>query len=343
MSKAVIASRLQHVSPSQIDQFSRCKRAWWFLKVAGLEQPKKAHFEKGEMLHSQMENWYLNGIQPENKSAQLLISNPQVPKRRDDLIIEQPRDYRLGLKLADVPVKGRIDMLDPFPVERQVDIWDWKSTSNFIYTKSPDELARNTQLLIYAKYVFSAFFAADLVRLAHGYMLTKGGSASKVSITDPLDKEHVYGLYDSIEIKVEQMKDTASFTQGLLVEGNYEACDDFGGCPYKSQCHIGGLLDAREEVSQVNVEEHKAFVEKLKAQKRTGVLPLDAGKPSKEPPAKKVVTFPLMVRVIYTKDGTETFMQLPCKTVDEAVAGAKQFAGSDISVVKVEIIKQDGE
>ncbi len=341
-SKAVIQGRIQHISPSQIRSFTDCNRKWWWEKVAGIEIERKAHFETGERLHSQMEVWFLNGVPPANQSALLLSQHPDVPQPHPELLIEYPKDFATNLKAAGVPVKGKIDLLDP----RQkatglIAIWDWKSSSNFNGKgiKTADYLTRDIQLNIYSKYVFSQWPEAEKVTLSHGYMLTKGGFAAKVVTTEPLDREHISDVYNNIEQIIEKMKDAASQTDYRLVTPNYEQCEEYGGCPYKRNCGIGqvSLLDT-DEGTDVTKEEHKEFVAKLKAQKRTGVLPPDAPPPSKEPVAKQVLDTRKMVRIYYTLDGQETFIQIPAKTQEEAVAAAKQFVGPDIQIKGMEVL-----
>ena len=339
--KAVISGRLQHVSPSQIKSYSECNRKWFLEKVVGVKQERKPHFETGERLHAQMEFWYLNGIVPENQSARLLTEHAEVPKRADHILIEYPKDYNTGLTAADIKVKGKIDLLDPLSSQGLVAIWDWKSSGNFNGPgiKDAEYLARDIQLNIYGKFVNKHFPDNPDVTLSHGYMLTKGGHAAKVVTTEPLSPGHIDTVYEAICAVVERMKDSASITDFLKVTPNYDSCDNYGGCPYQTMCGVGKgqLLDTREVV-EVTKEEHKEFVAKLKAQKRTGVLPPDAPPPSRIEPSKVIVDNRLMIRIYYSQDGSDTFIQIPAKTKDEAMAAAKQFLGKDIVVKGMEIL-----
>lgn len=343
MSKAVIAGRLQHISPSQIDNFSKCKRKWYLEKVRGIEQPRKEHFEKGEMLHLQMENWYNHGIRPQNLSAQLLIDSGEIPARRPEIIIEEPRDYRLDISLAEVPVKGRIDLLDPFPKPGEVHIYDWKSSSDISkWAKTPDQLVRNPQLIIYAQYVFKAFFGALRVLLAHGYLQTKAGFAAKTVKTDLLAPEDVNDTFTNIESRVEEIKATAAIKDWRDVEKNERHCEEYGGCPYQQVCGTGkyknGLIFTEDD--NMTPEEHQAFILKLKSQKRTGVNPPDAAPPSKEKHIAKKPTTELL-KVVYKEEEGETFLLIPNKTPEEATEMVRIILGRPPEILRIEVVKDD--
>jgi CRISPR/Cas system-associated exonuclease Cas4 (RecB family) len=238
MSRAVTSGVLTKVSPSQVTTYSRCARKWWLEKVAGLPSPQTTNQAEGERIHSQIEGYYLEGRVPEHPSVRRLLEHPDVPARSPDLLIEHPNDFELKLIAAGVRMRGRIDLVVPPAAARIVRIIDWKSASDFKWNKTAEELAFNTQLVVYAAWALAAFPDAAFVQLAHGYVLKTGVGADFVE-TEPLDRTHVAQTYAGIEGTVAKMKVDALATDAEAVPGNPAACGDYRGCPYREVCSIG--------------------------------------------------------------------------------------------------------
>ena len=291
MSKAVLAGELMHVSASQITTHQRCARKWWYEKVAGLQAPSSGALETGTRVHAQMEGYLLDGIEPEFPSAKKLIQDPDFPIPESDhpaFMVEEPRDYKLGLFAAGIPVKGRIDLVDG-RAGSTVDIWDWKTTAQLSYGKTAEELAYNTQLIIYGKWAFAcSIFNPDYVRFRHGYIQTRGGAKARIVGTQPLSRDHVEDQYESIVDEVVTMKRSAAASNAEKVPANPLACKDFGGCPFANTCTRGAKSAAERLSFLFAAEREKENEMSLKdALRAEGINPPDAAKPSVKKPERR--------------------------------------------------------
>lgn len=237
--KTVVDGVLRHVSPSQVTTFELCARRWWGEKVKGLREEQTAAQSGGELLHKEMENWYELGTQPTNASALRILDDPRIPPRSEHVRIEHPRDYKLGLVAAGVPVIGRIDLFDltPGPLDRPR-LVDWKSTSGLKWTKTAEELARNVQLIVYGKFLFTFHVRNESLSMAHGYLLTRGVGA-KLVVTDPLPQSHFDDCYSALEATVAEMKTVAALSELEAVPPTFSrnTCKAFNKlCPVAGYC-----------------------------------------------------------------------------------------------------------
>lgn len=293
MSRVVQAGTLKSVSASQINTFLDCRRKWYFDKVMGCPQPETEAMGRGTRIHEQMEKWYQFGTEPTYPSAIAALQLGTVPQRDPNIIIEEPRNYGLGLFASGVPVRGRIDMFLP-PENGIFKVLDWKSTSNLRYAKSPEELARNPQGIIYLKYGFQQHPDAHYGIFQHVYLKTKNGFGAVSVETDLLDRAHVDRVYAHIESVVAEMKETAAIPTVADVPPELSACDKYGGCPYRGTCPrvARSILSELEEESPAGSiltpldegepNDMSNIADKLKARKAStaSINPPDAAKPA---------------------------------------------------------------
>ncbi len=289
---AVIDGVLKHWSPSQTRTFLDCPRKWYFSKVLKVEVPPGPGLAEGTATHAKADDHYLNGFEPApidddtapyaERSLRLALDSGATPHRTTPgLLVEHPHDYGLGLTAAGVPVRGRIDIVDPSLVTSaaSLSILDWKTCKSFDWCKTPDELARDVQMITYAKWGFTAYPDATHVRLKHVYLSTKAVGFKPVE-TDPLDRRHVDSVFSGvIEPAVAEMSTTASVTRIEDVRPNYQACSAYGGCPYRDQCP-GAPASTRAPRTSYYVdtqESIKMATDKITARVRAqGINPPDA-------------------------------------------------------------------
>lgn len=284
MSRVVKEGELLRVSPSQLKTFLDCPRKWYYGKVLNVPEPKKPHLDLGEKIHKQLEDWYLEAKEPEHESIHAALRLPEVPPRSEDVIIEMPRNYDLGLVTDGVTMRGRIDVRLP-PVDGQFTILDWKSTSSWDWIKTPDDLARDAQGIVYLKYGFKEYPDATSGIFRHVYIRTKGGKGARSVQTDPLTRAEVDDKYRGLEKVVAKMKEAARLQTPDDVEPNPKECQKYGGCPYRDICPVmqkrQNLFDFLEDTEEENTMTLK---EKLALKK--GINPPDAAVP---PPVEAYV------------------------------------------------------
>jgi len=256
---------------------------WYLQRVEGWEMPPSPSQELGTRVHSEMEAWLLEGKIPEHGSAKF-ITQTLGYLREKKVIVEEPKDYDMTMKCADVPVKGRIDVLIPPASDTDsLVVLDWKTSSNLRYAMTSDALSRDTQGVLYLEYAYRQKLAkeSDLARFDHVYILTKGTGGQHVA-GEALDRQQVARLYRGLEAEVEKMKATET-TPVAQVRGSVQHCGKYGGCAFRDRCPSTtqvGLVQLFGG-SSAGVEDMSKLSEILKARKlATGVVPPDAPAPT---------------------------------------------------------------
>ncbi len=124
---------------------------------------------------------------------------------------------------------------------------DHKTTSDFRYAKTADDLRKDPQGIIYAMAAME-HFKSNEVDLIWTYMLTKGARKAKRVHLHVL-RADVEKEFAKIEFTVSRIVTThAAGTSPLDLPPNTSACSAYGGCPYRAHC---------TDLSSVNIEGKK--------------------------------------------------------------------------------------
>ncbi len=236
---AVEGNVIQHLSASQIGTFISCPTLWWIEKKARVPPPDDIDTtatDTGTSMHGEHEDYFNHGTPLKHGSLVRLVAHPKWPKRSKHILVEHPRDYKINIHAAGVPLKGRIDLLDGSDLISPL-ICDLKSMGSYRYALNAEALSRDTQLSIYGKYVFSIFPQAQSVRYAHGQALSKGEDA-RVVVSDHLSRAHVDQVFETIESVAARMVEVAKIDDIHEVPRDETGvrCEKFRGCPYKYMC-----------------------------------------------------------------------------------------------------------
>lgn len=219
------------VSPSALDTFSACERKWAFNaldKVPRTQTPAQLLGGKG---HEQLEGWLRAGQPPTLpllKDSGALVHFP--PPYSPGLQIEEVFAFLVDLESERVVFWGFKDAALPGLV------LDLKTTSDFRWAKTPADLLRDTQAIIYAvDGMLSA--QATSVRLRWVYTVTRGRPASQ-PVEAVIDWDTACSVLRSklyAARKLSAFRQTFGLTAAQL-EPNPTACGDFGGCEYRALC-----------------------------------------------------------------------------------------------------------
>lgn len=267
---------LRSVSATQIKQHRSCALQWYLQRVEGWEMPQSASQALGEAIHKQVEDYLLEGRTPELPSVANAITKGLVPPTGGAYLVEEPKDYGMRLLCADVPVKGRIDLLiPPAAGESLVKVVDWKSASSFRYVPEPDVLTRDVQGVLYLKYAFENYPFATQGQFRHVYILTKGTGSKKVD-ADVVDRPFIDAQWAHIEQTVEEMKATATRSLPVVAQtqANLSHCSNYGGCSFRDRCPaaskglVESMMEAESQTSALGEGvDMTTLAEKLKARK----------------------------------------------------------------------------
>jgi hypothetical protein len=251
---------LRSVSATQIKQHRSCALQWYLQRVEGWQMPQSLSQALGEAIHLQVEQYLLDGKQPDLPSVENAIKKGLVPPTGGAYLVEEPKDYAMRILAADVPVKGRIDLLvPPAAGESLVKVVDWKSASSFRYVPEPDTLTRDVQGVLYLRYAFENYPFATTGQFRHVYLLTKGTGSKKVD-AEVVDRAFIDAQWKHIEATVEGMKATATRPLPVVAQtqANLSHCSAYGGCSFRDRCPaaskglVASLIEAERQGSVVS-------------------------------------------------------------------------------------------
>jgi CRISPR/Cas system-associated exonuclease Cas4 (RecB family) len=293
---------LRSVSATQIKQHRSCALQWYLQRVEGWQMPQSPSQALGEAIHKQVEDYLLSAAEPTLGSVRVAIEKGLVPPTGGAYLVEEPKDYAMVIRCADVPVKGRIDLLIPplagFP---RVRVIDWKSASSFRYVPEPDTLTRDVQGVLYLKYAFSNYPFATEGQFRHVYLLTKGTGSKKVD-AEVVDREFIDAQWAHIEATVEDMKATATRPLPVVAQtqANLSHCSAYGGCSFRDRCPaaskglVASMIEAESQTSASGEGiTMSTLAEKLKA-RRAATMTVEAPATS----SSTVVDVPVVVEPV---------------------------------------------
>ena len=239
------------VSPSQISSFRRCKRKWWWEKVQKVEVEPSESAKLGQELHSELEK-YFNGKGKLGKRTEVGVGS--FPEPSDHLLVEEKFEF-MGFR-------GIIDLYDP----KTQKVYDHKTTSNFKWAKTEEELRYDPQAILYSCAALALWDATAPIHFQHIYYRTKGLPACEETIVS-LDEKHLEVEFEKICEVAEDMKNYRDIKEKDDVPVNLKACGDFGGCPHLDRCELSPFhkLKLNREDKMAN----KSFAALLKERKKT--------------------------------------------------------------------------
>lgn len=223
-----------HWSPSQVDTFSLCNRKWWFNKIMGLEIPAHPSAVIGSAMHAELETYLEHGdpkvLGPIARAGLEFLPKPGTVVIEHDI-------GPLGLTAGGLPAHGRIDALDLR--SEPPEVIDHKSIGDLKWAKTSEELAKNVQMIVYARATTVELermgVPAPVVKVSHIAYQTKGGHiARKTSAL--LTQAQIAKTWSHIDTTVVAMRETALTLSPDRVTPTKSACDAFGGCHFRDRC-----------------------------------------------------------------------------------------------------------
>jgi len=233
-----------YVSASQFKTYSMCNRKWHIERFSGMERtPPTDSMLLGTEVHEILED-HLRGIPDsqwrDNKAARLataVANSPYCPKPLTAIV-----EGEINIDYAGMapPLKGFIDVLiPPYKTDDGIPtVLDWKTTSDFKWAKTDEELKTDLQMIPYAAYALETF-KTDKIRVSHVQIRTKGAPAVRKS-TAVLSLSRVAGEWRGLVQLAKKMRATADIEKAQDVPCNTNACGAYGGCPFRDLC---GIID----------------------------------------------------------------------------------------------------
>jgi hypothetical protein len=232
-----------NVSPTQISLLRECKRKYAFKYVSKKRMPTTEPMKFGIEGHTLMERWLRYGEYPPDTDIGLTarqgIRKDWLPTPSEDLLVEI--GIFLVLRELGAQIIGLADCITP-PNGMEPIVTDHKFTSSLRWAKTQAELYGDPQARIYARWA-REFFEVEQAQARWIYYAgskPKGGErprkpagAQKVELTFGHDDK----VWDGIRADVEEIVRIRTYKQEpKSLEKNEAACDNYGGCPYRSVC-----------------------------------------------------------------------------------------------------------
>jgi hypothetical protein len=224
-------------SPSQFKTADHdgggCETKWFLEKIEGHAPPSSRSQALGTAVHAALEAWQRDGTPlPDDDAGRIAAPALELlPPRESVALIEEERTFILPRSGAavlcriDFSVKGPGGTLAP---------WDFKTTSNQRYAKSPEELAKDLQMACYAH----ALAPGVDTRVSHVYLLTKGRPRAWISaarsVVDVRARE--IDRLDTLAERLIELREDGRRDSARKHERGSDACRMYGGCPHQSIC-----------------------------------------------------------------------------------------------------------
>ncbi len=339
------------VSASQVSAFQRCQRFWYYGWMEKKKSPPSDAMQRGTDIHSIMEHFLKTGTvgpqrldHPLDYRPYITALAPYLPAPgHEDLVVEMPVRFSSGENLPtwlgyiDVGYSGT----DPLR------LYDLKTTSDFRYCKTREELRSDLQLISYAKHLYDELEHDGEIEIGHLYLKTEKKRVPKNPkvnwISVEVDKAHVDSVWERRALPVlRQMQEVALIEDAQDVEPTGAP----GECrKYNQLCHHAAYCGVSlNEVSEKRgrVIDMASFADRLKAKKEAlaaegkgkpsnGVLPSDA--PSRETPLKRKAAAP--IEVVEAEEELEE--------EEEVVAAAPAKKRGRPAKAKVEVEAEEAE
>lgn len=222
-------------SATQVETYLLCPRKWAWYKVAGIVQPPSPSLALGSAVHAQLEGWLRDGkpLDLLSEAGQIAMAGlhhlpaPGTP----GLVVEQAYQLVIG----GHHFRGAKDwqLLDRRPPV----VGDHKTTKDYRWVKTVEELRTNIQAALYAadSMLRTQYPVCDL---QWTYFKTSGGRGSQV-VHLRVTAEEIVPTIDRVIKACDEM--SLILRAGVRAEEvpiNPEACEAFGGCPYQSICNL---------------------------------------------------------------------------------------------------------
>jgi len=242
-SAAVLEAIFLRLSASQVQLWSDCKRKWMWKYVAGIEEPSNPAADKGKLVHGELEKYLTGGsIDFTTEIGYIAASGLEhLPKPGTAGMRVEEEFHFVGpsghsyLGYKDLQVPGII--------------FDHKSTGDLRYQKTPEQLKKDIQAILYAVDYFRTHPDEKEVELRWVYYQTRNARKSAVTHLR-VNQTETWNRFQDIEKIAEAMAE-ASTKQPLDLPPTTSFCYAYNKpCHYQGNCNLSPFDKMRSHVEQ---------------------------------------------------------------------------------------------
>lgn len=239
-----------HVSPSQLEKYLHCQRAWGARYIAALPEPPNKYALRGTAVHKVLEDWTLYAKAPDLSTvygqiaypALKFIPAPKTPGVMPERKVEWEIDGVVWHFIKDLELPGL-----------NTHIWDYKTTSNLKYQKSVECLTDTDPAgILYSAHAFLEH-KAHTVQLDWLYLTASPPHKCLPVIARP-ERKRCLDRFEWLQSTARVMlghRERQTPWQELAPGPSY--CNAFGGCPYKSMCQISTQDEFRSMLTMSDI------------------------------------------------------------------------------------------
>ncbi len=252
-------------SPSDIAIFELCPRKWAWRVIDGIVPTKTKAAYLGIEIHRIIEKWLrrreFDRRQEGGAVAEQIIRYLPPPQAVDPRWIEAHVAFSLGGIIFNLTLDVFLESARPPRV------YDHKSTSDFCWALTPEDMHADVQVSLYAAWAL-VHSKAESVEVQWTYGRTRGAAAAQPVVRELRGVDVRERVGKSIETARLMKLVRDEFKSARDVPYNASACENFGGCPFRGLCN----LSPEEQMEAIMSQEREGFLNALKS-RNNGVNP----------------------------------------------------------------------
>lgn len=276
-----------NISASALSTHSLCERKWAWKALDGIQGQNRFAAE-GTDHHAELEAWLRDKKLPRSHVVQRAL--PHFPHPGPDVLPE----HRFEGMVRGWHVVGVIDCLHLLQVPLLLDL---KTTSDLRWAKTEEELRNDVQAALYAAWACITF-EVELVALRWVYVERKKNGRVRAVNVVMSGRQALSVLERFAETADAITRARAHGLHAIDMKPNWEACEQYGGCPYKSNCGPPPLPVEPAMIQNAIAQERNrpmaemSIAEKMKARIAAQAAPAVNPAPAAASPAPAAVPAP---------------------------------------------------
>lgn len=233
----VVDGKINYTSVSALQKAHSCPRAWWYKYVAREpDQEKSKGLQRGTEGHERIAHFLLTGQDVLDPLERLGVARGFVPHPLPSgAQVEHSIEGKHSA--GTIPMRGSIDLYVPGTTAI---VRDWKFKADIgKWGCSADDLINpkheaGIQMLGYA--AFAVQQGAEVVEVSHVSFQTRGRPDVSLVSAEIKQKEVAERWSSVVNRIVPEIIQAAKQSEAKNVRANHDACEKYGGCPFKGTC-----------------------------------------------------------------------------------------------------------
>lgn len=244
-------------SATQISAFRGCRRKWGYRSIDKVKGDDNRYARKGEAVHKVAEKFLRDGTPPGDDEPGRIFKPAlkYAPAPGSCLSVETL--FRYAPDLQPFELSGKEDWVREIPagIASEIEVGDWKTTSDFKWTKTQAQLLTDVQATVYAVRRMH-LHAVPEVRCRWIYLLSNASRPQARCVEFVMKQGAVGPVWRSIlDDCLEMAYLVETIKEAKELPADPRECERFGGCPYRSTCPITGPERMRSHMEQLSLKE----------------------------------------------------------------------------------------